>query len=178
MKATLFATLLLAVAIAQAQWTLTPEGFENSKSGDENLFVPLNMDQQTLYNHVRTFVIETYNVPDEVMSENEPNSISILGNESQLIRRNKTHAFNLTYGMVIHVFDNGIGISPPEVRLHTSSYGKPQNLHLVYGADLTGYDLGIWNPKGKLKSELAKDDLETFFNGWTSSLLEYLQSSP
>jgi len=178
LKGAIVAVMVMISFLAQAQWTLTPEGFQDDESESKDLFVTIDMDQQTLYDQVRSFVIETYTNPGEVMFENGPHSLKIAGGEQRLIRRNSAHVFNMKYGLLIEMEDNLLKINQPVFELYTITAGKPQTLHLVYGTDLTGYDLGIYNPKGKLKSERAKADLETFFNGLTESLLRYVQTTP
>ena len=84
------------------------------------------------------------------------------------------HTFDLKYSIYLELKDGRVRMSSPTFELTTISAGKFQTLHLVYGTDLTGSDLGIYNESGKLKSKRAKEELETFFNGWTERISEAL----
>lgn len=155
----------------QAQWTLSPEGM----TSDSEVIIEAEGDQSQLYQQVKDYLYTLYQSPKEVLSENEPTSIRIAGKESQAIHRNSMHVFDIKYSLLIEFKEDRMRISPPSFKLTTTSAGQFQTLHLVYGGDLTGTDLGIYNPTGKLKSKRAKADLEAFFNGWTARLQDALK---
>lgn len=168
----LIVCLLLIFSLElEAQWELTFDGFRDE--GKSYMVLDAEGNQKELYERARDYLYSLYVSPKEVLSENATQSINIKGFEERLIYRNKSHAFDIYYGLLVEFKDNRYRVIITSYRM-ISSFGQQQELHLVYGSDLTGTDLGIYSPKGKLKSKQAKADLERFFNAWTLGLVEYM----
>ena len=163
--------LILPLISVEGQWQLTVNGLQ----AEEGLVLEAEGNQAELYKRVKDHLFKTYTSPKDVISENQPTSIRVASNEPQRIHRNGMHLFDLKYSILLEFKDDRIRMMPPTFELTTTNSGKFQRLHLVYGADITGYDLGIYSEDGKLKSKRAKEDLETFFNGWTDLLRKALK---
>jgi transcription initiation factor IIF auxiliary subunit len=157
---------------------LTPNGFFNLQNTSQD-FVVLEVDgntQSELYQKVLLFLHSTYNSPKDVISQVEPVSITINGWSGKAIRRNSMHAFDMGYSINFQFKDNKIRVSAPTFDLTTFT-DKTQRLELVANNSFTGSVLGIYNTKGTLKSEHAKNDLETHFNEFIQALNTSLKSS-
>jgi hypothetical protein len=159
---------------SQPKFTLTPLGFVNEDDSAKTYIVieiP-GKSKQELYKAVQVYLNRVYVSPKDVMSTVEPESISANGFAQNAVRRNKMHAFDMDYTVNLEFKDGKIKIEGPSFRLRNVFNGKIQKLWLVRNNDLTGEDLGIWNEAFKLKSELAKEDLEEYFNKYVKKLVE------
>src|SRR5690606_15292060 len=133
-----------------------------------------NQSGSQLYASVLSALSQVYNSPKDVVSRVENKSITVSAAESDAIRRNKLHVFDIDYS-VTFLFKNGkIRIDAPSIKLTTFS-DKLRTLHLVANNSLSGAHLGIWNKKLDLKSGIAKDDLGRFFNKFIFLLISTME---
>lgn len=68
-------------------------------------------------------------------------------------------------------------VNAPAVKLTTAAYSNFQTLYLVANNSIDGRRLGIWNEKGKLVSERAKIELETYFNNYIAEMVKGINSN-
>lgn len=165
-KLLLFIFFAASIATAQTpQFELTPKGFVNAAvPGQDYLVYEVpGKEKAALYNSVLLYLHSIYRNPDAVLSIVENKMITVNGSASNSIRRNSMHVFDMDYTYVVHFKDGKMKVDAPGFELTTYT-GKRQELHLVWGWSLGGDNLGIYNKKGKLKSEKAKADLEAYFN--------------
>lgn len=166
-------TFLLAIVFtlplfAQDKYfELTPNGFVSVTDTSKN-FVVLDFDgksQSELFKKFLITITTDYRSPQDVISKVENEVITINGIESKAIRRNKLgHNFDINYTVSIHFKDGKVKIDAPTFKLTTFT-DKLQTLHLNWTRiNINGSDLGIYGKKGKLNSEMAKNDLENMFN--------------
>lgn len=173
-----FIYLLLVVPLslgAQEYFELTPTGFV-SATDQKKSFVVLEvpeLKQEDIYNRTLHYLHKIYKSPKDVISSVESTVITINGIQPKGIRRNKMHVFDMNYTISIDFKDGKIKMDSPSFKL-TAYVTQPQELLLVSGNSLDGSTLGIYSPQLKLKSKLAKSDLETFFNTFLSSLRDSL----
>lgn len=159
-------------AFGQKYFELTPDGFVNS-TDHSSLYVVVDMagkDQESLYKDALLAISSFFRSPKDVISTVENEMITVNGYQSKAIRRNKLHTFDINYSISFEFKDEKMRIGSPSFRL--TNFANLQELHLVSNATINGTDLGIWNKKLKLKSELAKEDLEKFFDGFISLSIE------
>jgi hypothetical protein len=178
MKKLLFTTAILIVAITtttHAQFVLTPEGMRVNGQDDYLVLEIEGMDQKQLYKKTLLFINQQYKSPKDVMSTVEPVAITINGNQPNAIKRNSMHSFDMNYSLNMQFKDGKIRVNVPDFKLtnYTSS-AERQTLHVQSANSFFGTDLGIYNPKGKLKSERAKKDLEEFFNAYMVLYKEFI----
>src|SRR5690606_5334928 len=126
-----------------------------------------------LYNKTLAYLHTIYANPDQVLSALENQSITIRGYQDNAVRRTKMHVFDMDYSLVIRFKDGKLRFDAPSFKL-TTFIDKLQTLHVYRkSGSLNGADLRIYSPRG-LKSELAKQDLEDFFNGFIAGVVNNL----
>lgn len=161
----------------QSLFTLTPKGFVSTEDVSKD-YIVLNIDvvsQADLFKKVLGYLHKVYRSPKDVISQIDNESITVNGVQDNTIRRNRFHVLDLNYTITYEFKDNKIKVNAPGFVITGYSDG-PQTLHLVANNSFTGSSLGIYNTKHQLKSELAKEDLEFFFNKHISLLQEGLNS--
>jgi hypothetical protein len=171
----LLAVLLLVSFNSKAQFILTSNGL--TIQNEKEYFV-LEFDKQSqkeLYERALQYLHSKYNSPKDVLSIIEEKSITINAKSLKSIRRNKLHVFNMNYSITILFKDGKVRFDKPTFRLTTNSSAGYQVLKVKSNNSLNGSTLGIYNTKNKLKSELAKNDLELFFNAFISDLKSQLK---
>lgn len=165
------AVFLSFVAHGQ-EFELTPQGFVDVAKPDNNyLVIEADGTQSELYKKVQLFVMKLYKDPKEVLSGVEPEVLTINGAQSNAIRRNSMHVFDLDYTLTIQFKDSKLRIDAPSVTMTTYNSNGKQKLHICWTkVSLGGANLGIYGKNGKLKSKKAKADLEKFFNAFVADL--------
>tara|TARA_Y100001951_G_C11155205_1_gene191536 strand:+ start:122 stop:658 length:537 start_codon:yes stop_codon:yes gene_type:complete len=172
----LITLLLLSVATAaQAQFGLTPQGFTTAdKKG--YLVLEAEASQYDLYKATERYLHSIYTNPDKALSTIDGEMITIHAQQPQSVRRNKMHGFDMAYSISLAFKDGKVKVDAPSVEL-TAFTDKLQTLGLQGSNSLNGSSLYIWNNKGKLKSPLAKSDLEAFFNAFVADLEKALNTN-
>jgi hypothetical protein len=165
MKLLIFLLLPFFTKAQESYFKLTPTGF----TADYIVLEYPGKSKEDLYKKTLLFLNKKYTSPKDVVSKVENESISVNGYSPNSIRRNKLHVFNMDYKIVLEFKDGKIRVNAPTFEL-TAFNSHQQTLWLIKNNDLGGYDLGIWNNALKLKSELAKQDLETYFNTYIKML--------
>lgn len=174
----LFYLLLIHSSILPSQnqkFVLTPEGFKNTNNLSINYLIIDNpeLTKQELYN----FTLENIKNTHPSINWIKPikkEIIIIKGFDSEKIKRNFIHFFDIDYTVSFQFMDGKIKIEAPLFELNGGST-HPQKLHLVYTKfSFDGSDLGIYGKKNKLKSKKAKSDLENYFNDFISLYINNL----
>lgn len=172
-----YATLSVS---AQDAFSLTPSGFTSTLDPSKDFIVldAQGEDQAALFQKTLVYLSTVFRSPQDVISKVENETITINGIEKEAIRRNKLgHNFDINYSIVFRFKDGKVRIDAPFFELTTFT-DKKQTLHLVWTKmNLNGSDLGIYGKDDKIKSELAKSDLEEFFNKFIGKYEEELKSA-
>ncbi|WP_167597677.1 DUF4468 domain-containing protein [Leeuwenhoekiella sp. ZYFB001] len=164
MKILLLLLFISTASFAQT-WHVTPEGF---KYGDEDYQVAEFKDASAavLYDRVLAYLHRQYKNPDAALSTIEDTQITVNGFEANAVPRSKGgNVFDLDYTYTIRFKDGKVRIDAPSLEMTTLRTSDYKRLDLVTndtGGFLTG-NYGIYK-NGKLKSELAKETLETLFS--------------
>lgn len=174
-KLTILLVLLVSNSFAQEKLVLTKDGFTTN----EKTYVVVEIPKKTaidLYKATKLYITKHYKSANDVMNVVENEMITISGRESNKIRRNSFHIFDIAYSLTIRFKDGKVRFDAPTFKLTTYT-NKKQTLHLNWNkGSLTGTNLGIYK-KGKLKSKKAKADLEKFFNSLISSITKSYTNS-
>lgn len=157
--------MFLSIFLYGQKFVLTPDGVVNSGEPEKDYIVMEfdGLSQTELYQKTELFTTDLMFDPKEAISFVEYEVIKISGFQENAIRRNKYHAFDLRYTLTFKFKDGKIRIDTPTMEM-TAFNQHEQTLHVQHKADLAGFNIGIYNPEGTLKSKMAKLDLETFFN--------------
>ena len=162
----LFLTFYLPITL-RSQFSLTPNGFY-SQNDKQYIVLEVDGDKQELFKASELYFNKAYKKPKQVLNKVEYDLITISAKQPNVIRRNKMHTFDLSYSMTFEFRDNRIKVSITDITMTTFNQ-KYQTLALQGSNSLNGDELFIWSKKGKLKSQLAKLDLENFFNAFLSA---------
>jgi hypothetical protein len=169
MKTLLIIPCLLLSFFGNTQtFTLTPAGFKNSKDTTKDFVVMeyKGKNKADLYKQVLLYMNKIYSSPKDVISTVDNESITINGISQNSVRRNSVHVFDLNYTINFEFKDEKIKISAPAMTLSCTSTGTLQHMYVMADNSAMSNQFGIWNNKLKLKSELAKNDLEHYFNNY------------
>jgi hypothetical protein len=167
---------LTFASFCQLKFELTPKGFvSTTDTSKEYIVIEVSgKSKADLFKKLELYVNKTFVSPKDVISKVDNESITLNGYAERAIRRNGMHVFNMNYTINFEFKDGKIKVSSPTFRLTTYTT-KKQNLWLVSNNSFDGSDLGIYNTKYKLKSDMAKEDLEKYFDNFISKLSSYLQ---
>jgi hypothetical protein len=177
MKSILLLLLFPCIVFAQqSKITLTPFGFVSETDTSKNYIVVelQNKSKADLFKQTLIYLNKTYRSPKDVISQVENESITVNGYSNTAIRRNKMHVFDMNYTINFEFKDGKIKINAPDFVLTHYYDGHDQHLFLVANNSISGGDMGIWNKSLKLKSEMAKGDLELFFNTYINEFVSAL----
>lgn len=175
----LFSFLLIVPVISFSQstyFTLTPSGFQNASDTTKNYIVLTypGEKQNNLFNKTLLYLNKAYRSPKDVISKVENQSITISGYQPNAIHRNTLHVFSMGYSLTIEFKDERMKVSAPAIELTTYTT-RQQAMYVVADGDL-GSTFGIWNTRGKLRTALAKNELEAFFNTYIERLGKAIKS--
>ena len=169
-------TFILLTQTSLAQVSVSANGIQF----DEGNFKVIEVEgsQDELYTRALSCFHSIYQSPKEVLSVVEGNSITVSAKEPNIISRNRMHQFDLSYSIHFQFKEGKIRVNLPSVKMTTYTRGTGhQQLMITANNQLTGGILGIYNEAGKLKSEMAKSDLESFFNAYLADLKKGLVSN-
>lgn len=161
---------LMLVMSASAQWRLTPNGLLDVN--DDN-YLELYVEEgkaAEMYEKVVAYVNENYHKPEEVMKGQPGEKLTIRTTKRYGVRRTEMDKYDISYELVLEFKEGRVKVSQPIFDLMRSE--KQNQLLKIQSANAR--ELGIWNKNGKLKSEMAKDDIERFFNDIIVGLKEAL----
>lgn len=173
----LFLLLYSGVAFGQ-KFELTAKGFVNSEDTSKD-YIVVEFPEKTkeeLYKQVLITLNKKYKSAKNVISSVEPENITLNAISASRIRRTNSHSFENKYNITLSFKDGKIKIDAPQVDLYTFDYGKKQEMYLVGGFSLDGSSFGIFNKKGDVKIEKAKEDLESFANSFIEDIKNGINS--
>lgn len=178
-RITLTSVLFLCYLFVNAQLVLTPQGFVSTNDTSKNYIVVSfdSIGQKALFDMALLYLNTIYVSPKDVLSLVDSTSITINGLSKRAIPLSKLHVFDLNYSINIQFKQGKIRVNAPAVKLTTTVYSNFQTLYIVANNSLDGRRLGIWNEKGKLVSERAKLELETFFNNYIAEMVKGINSN-
>jgi hypothetical protein len=176
MRNILWTVMVVCLELAHGQTRLDMEGL--SFEGKAYLVLEVDGTQEEIYARALTYFHKTYRSPKDVVSENRPSSITVRATQPGAVRRNSMHGFDIDYSVLVEFKDGRVRVNVPDVTMSTVSRTTTGFQRLVYVADnaFDGSVLGIYNTNGKLKSALAKSDLEWFFNDFLRRFKEGISS--
>lgn len=149
------------------KFILTEGGFKNDSDQTKDYIVlefP-GKSQADLFKSVLIFANSSFVSPKDVISKVDNESITINGFAKNAVRRTNSHVFDLNYTLNIMFKDGKIRIAAPSINKISTYTTKEQEMYLQGGTDaFAGSYFSIFNKKGEVKLEKAKEDLETYFN--------------
>lgn len=179
MKKILLMFALIIPMIANAQFTLTPEGFK-AESGKDFYVVEIDGSQSDLYAKAKSAITQTFVSAKDAATFSEPDVISIHGFSDKIAIKDgpRKVSLNMTYTMNIHFKDGKIRFDAPNVlSLYSINKGREVNLYLGCGGGPGLSDFGhIFKKDGKVRNELGKESLENYFNGIIKSIIDKMQA--
>lgn len=158
------------------KFVLSPDGIVTTNPEDPNYLVydyP-NFTQKELYEKVLMAIGEIFTSPKDVLSTVQDKQISILCNIKNGVQRTKFHPFDVKFKLVFEFKDNKIKVNAPVVeRITTMTVAhKFQEMFIRKSVlPLGGTEFTIYNMKGKLKNEKAKETLEYTVNATVFTIL-------
>lgn len=172
MKKVLF-LLLIVPMIARAQFELTPNGLITDDGKDYIVHEVNNVSKEELYRRTKNTLMQMYNSAKEVMTENEPELISIYATSTNDVYEERNVFGQMTrwyitvnYKFSVMFKDGRIRISAPEV-IKASRYDRDKGTtEYVFGCG-TNYASGpyyIFKKNGERRSAKYKDTYEYFSN--------------
>ena len=167
---------LLVAASLSAQISVSSDGIQFT-DGDY-LVLEIDCNQEELYTRALNYFHSIYQSPKEVLSLVAGSSITVSAKQPNVINRNRMHQFDLFYSMHFQFKDGKIRVNLPSVKMTTYTSGTGhQQLIIQANNQMNGDILGIYNAAGKLKSEMAKSDLEGFLNAYIADLEKTLTNN-
>lgn len=172
---TLFALLVAMAGYSQEKYfELTPDGFvsNNPEKPGYILVEYPEVSQADLYNAVLMAIGDVYVSPEDVVSKVENKQITVNGFEKEVIQRTKFHLFNINYTIVFEFRDGLVRVNAPSVN-KISAYNDKEQIMYVCGPGNDGFgnQFNIFNKKGELKNERAKQSVEEFLNYMVAQIL-------
>ena len=174
--------LITGTTFAQS-FSLTENGFINSKDKNNYIVINTSGSQEELYKKAKNYFLTVYLSPKDVISESKPDVITINGIEPDAICKKSMGmillSFDMNYTITVRFKDGKIRIDSPSFILNDYDGEKPVKL-ILKGKSNGG--LGdttincIYNRKGKLKAEYAKEQLEVYFNRYVNSLKKGIEN--
>lgn len=189
MRKLLFTMGLLVMASVSAiaqSFTLTPNGFVSSDDETKNyVVVDIQGTQQELYKKVRAYLVSIYRSPKDVLSESEPDVITINGIESDAVQKKAlgmaAASYDMNYTISIRFKDGRIRFDAPTFTLADYKSGSKTIRLLLQGKSNGGFGSEvinvIYNKKGELKAKYAKEALEKFFNNYITDLKKGVENN-
>lgn len=163
----LFALLTLPV-IANAQFSLTINGFVSSNDSSKNYIVYeyTNIPKEKLYINVLKFITSNFKSAKDVVSKVDNEVISLNAFQPKQIYA-KTQNYDINYNLVVSFKDNKIKIDKPIFECTTFAYGKTYRLIMSgsnggFGSEVT---IGLFKKDGKQNQEKTITYIESFING-------------
>ena len=171
--------LITGNAVAQ-NFTLTSNGFVDNKNEDKD-YVVVEMDgtQADLYNKAKMYLLSIYRSPKDVLSEAEPDMITINGIEKDAVQKKALGmaavSYDMNYTLSIRFKDGKIRIDAPSFTLEDYKNGNKPIKMVLCGKSNGGFGSEvincIYDTKGKLKAEYAKEALEKYFDSYISNFI-------
>ena len=176
---TLFSVSFCSLSQDNNKFVLTSEGFRNDSDQTKDYIVLQfpEKSQADLYKAVLIFANSSFVSAKDVVSKVDNESISINGFAKKAVRRTNSHVFDLNYTLTIQFKDGKIRIASPSINKISTISTKYQEMYLKGATDaLSGDYFSIYNKKGELKLEKAKEDLETYFNSLISKIEQAIKT--
>ncbi|NDV47849.1 hypothetical protein D0T49_12410 [Paludibacter sp. 221] len=181
MKKTLLIGVLFLISAfyIKAQLTLTPDGFKSTEDSTKEFLVYTfeNQSQEKLYKSTLKFLNTVYNTPLFVLStvDNETITISAKSEVGEGKMGNNTYVnvFKYNYSFSIMFKENRIRIDLPFFSFERSSNGRS----LVLSDGAGPYRASIFNKKGKVTMESAKEKMENDMNAIINGIIKSINSS-
>lgn len=180
MKKLLCIALLLFSISVNAQFTLTKEGFVNSKdvSKKYTVFDIENQPKEHLYVNVLKFVTQQYKSAKDVISKVENEVITINAKEPEQIYC-KNQRYDIQYTISISFKDNKIKIDAPVFECSAFAYNKPYRLTMSgsnggFGSEVT---IGLFKKDGTPGQKVTILEIENFLNGLCNSIVKSASGS-
>ena len=160
--------------VCYAQFVVTPNGIKTAEGKNYIVIKVEGKDKSSLYNDVLKYISMSYVSPKDVISSVESEMISVNG-----ISKIKDRAitYDMNYTIVFEFRDGRLKCSAPGINTMTGFIGDRQyelTLNEYNGGFGSVCKVGIFNKRGDLCREVAKESIETFFNGLIVSLQRYL----
>lgn len=175
---------LSVVKVFSQDFTLTADGFV-SKNDESKNFIVVEMDgsQQELYKKAKNYLMKIYRSPKDVLSESEPETITINGISKDVVQKKALGmvviSYDMNYTVVLMFKDGKIRIDAPTFSL--ASYQTKTTRLLLKGKSNGGFGAEvintIYNNNGKLKEKYAKEQLELYFNSYIHALVKGMKET-
>jgi hypothetical protein len=189
MKKILLVLCLVALTtgnIFAQSFSLTSNGFVDSKDQSKNFIViDATGSQSELFNKAKTYLTTIYKSPKDVLSESAPDVITINGIETKAVIKKAMGmvavAYDMNYTIVIRFKDGKIRIDAPAFSLSDYESGSKPIKMILLGSSNGGFGSEIinciYNKKGDLKAEYAKNQLESYFSSYIEAFKKGLESN-
>lgn len=185
MKKLLFLIVAMFSANVNAQFVLKPEGLLTSDGKDYIVHEVPGKTQAELYKLCKNSLFHIYNSAKDVMSENENESISIMGtstndvyDERNIFGQNTKYYVNVSYKFTIMFKDGRMRISAPKV-VKAYQYSKENGTtDFIFGCG-TNYASGphyIFKKNGEERTAYDyKRTYEEFANNLVNAIINGLK---
>jgi len=182
MKKILFVLILLlpTLAFSQEKLELTPSGLKVQGNPEAKyIIIEKSGSQQDLFNTIKSFISNYFVSPKDVISEVDNDMITLNGISAKDISVKKGLGYldiTMNYTIVFHFKDGRIRIDLPYINKMTSRSSSTLWQMTINQDDAYDYSydhLYIFDKKGKLKNNTAKDGIENFFNSFIDKAVNF-----
>lgn len=165
-KIILFALMVLPV-MANAQFSLTINGFVSSQDNSKNyvVFDYDSISKEKLYTNVLKFITANYKSAKDVVSKVDNEIITINALQPKQIKA-KTLKYDISYTLVVNFKDNKIKIDSPTFECTSYAFNKPYRLTMSgsnggFGSEIT---VGLFKKNGEPSQKDTIGEIESFIN--------------
>lgn len=179
MKKLILILAMMMPLIANAQFSLTPEGF---KTADEKDFYVVDIEgtQADLFKRAQTAITELFVSANDVVTANAPDIISLNGftNAIYLKQMGRKAVFDTKFTLKIMFKDNKVRFNAPHINsMGLYNKGRVLDLYMGCGGGSGLNDYGhIFKKDGKVRYKDAVASAEEYFNGLINAIVEKIKS--
>lgn len=179
MKKILFLCCSLAYICANAQFTLTSEGWA-TEEGKSFYVVEIPGSKQELFDKAKTCLTLLYNSPKDVLSFSAPDVVSISGftDAPYFKQMGVKYPIETFYTMTIRFKEGRIRFDAPNINnLEVYNKSKRFPIYLGKGGGMGISDMGyIFKKDGKVRYKDAQRTIEEYFNNLVNTIASKIQT--
>ncbi len=169
----MFVLFGMSCTVANAQFTLTPDGLVPTDNPDmDYIVVPFEgQSAEELYNKAKVYLLSIYVDPKNVLSSVENSAITINGiseNSIKIFKAKRYSGLGINYTISIAFKDGKMRVNIPSIQKIFFDNGA--EFYITGNSFLLGGFI-VFSNNGKIQNEVAKESIEDFFNNDINNLV-------